>query len=428
MHNYRIFSWPCIKPNTARDVKLALPKRGVWLALLWLTLAQVCAAEDLPPPPSSNPSPDSSPLPDIIAKTYDLSVVKRSNSNKIYILNDKSDGIPAEGRMLLLKKDEEPIMALRVLKLYPDKKEIAAKWLRKYGEHHILENNDAFLAIEKVSDIIPPPPTPQDNADIKELEGQGSKASAVIPPPPPLPVTPATASAAPAVVDNPPPPPDGAKPAAATALPSDPDLDGGTPPANGDESDGKAAALLDSPSEKDKEDQEDETALSVEEVKEMDPFRHWLTAGFGWVRNSNNPSVGGSYLFSAGNLRYGITIAKRVMLDQKYAQDSFVLEAGFMLYKGLNYVTTGDAYTVVTGLAELRYNVMFGTGFGLFIYTSFLQSFVLSTVSATAAAVAALNSTQIGAGGGILFQIGPSWYTRVDIGFDQMNLNLVLRF
>jgi hypothetical protein len=29
---------------------------------------------------------------------------------------------------------------------------------------------------------------------------------------------------------------------------------------------------------------------------------------------------------------------------------------------------------------------------------------------------------------GLFFEMGPSWYTRVDLGLDSMTLNLLLRF
>jgi hypothetical protein len=405
-------SWICIKSNAASVVKRS---PSFWLGWGFLFLLfqifflirplysadvletpESFSGEPTPPktaPSSSNsPSPtpvnpalqtsdEEGPLPDIEAKTYDLKVVRRSNSNKIYLFEDLMDRKPTVGRILLMKKEQRPIMAFRVIRVYPDKKLVAAKRIKRYGRVHFLEDGDSYLAIEKISDVAPPAPTPQDRADLAEVE---SKQGLEI-------------------------------------LPFDPELDTATSPEELDE--GKTTEA-----EIDDEDHDPHLALTVEEPKIIDHFIHWLSGGFGYLRNNGPPAAGGSYYFSAGNLKYGISLGRMVILDQPKLQDSITLETGVYIYKSINFATQGDAYTVASFLGSLRYNLMFSEAFGMFFYAGVIQSRVLSSASAQDSVIASLSSTQPAAGAGLLLQVGPSWYTRIDLGIDSLGLALLLHY
>lgn len=95
----------------------------------------------------------------IEAASYDVKILARSNSNRLYLLDDLSGHQPYVGHILLLKnKLNEPVMALRVLKTYPEDKMIAAKQVKKYLNVINLEESQAYTVVEKISDIIPPHP------------------------------------------------------------------------------------------------------------------------------------------------------------------------------------------------------------------------------------------------------------------------------
>jgi hypothetical protein len=383
----RLSSWICIKSNAAKIVKLVLFRGSIRIVLLSLEISilspdLVFADEEKAKKPVSveSDAADYENLPEIEAKTYNLQVTRKSHSNKIYLFEDSTNRQPHVGRILLLKRDGEPIMAFRVLKNYTEKKLLAAKRIRRYKDVQSLNDGDSFLTIEKISDLAPPPPTAQDQADLKELEAkQGLKVSAY-----------------------------------------DEELDAGiSPPAV--------------PKEENQEDVESELdshlAISIEEPRIFDHNNHWLTAGFGYIRNSGPPSSNNSpYYFSSGNVRYGLTVGKMVLLDLPYVQDSVVVEGGAYLYKTLNFASQGDAYTIASFSGTVRYNFLFSESFGVFVYTGVVVGRVISSSSADESVIASLSSTLPAAGAGLLFQVGPGWFTRIEAGLDAIGLNLLLRF
>ena len=316
-------------------------------------------------------------LPNIEAKTLPVKIVRRSNSNKIYLIEDIKNRQPQVGRILLLKRDEEPFMAFRVLALYPEKQFIAAKRVRKYPGHRVLDDGESFTALEKVADLASLQTSAKDRADLKELE---------------------TA--------------EGLQPKH-----FDPELDSATSPAP------------ENP-EKDELQTTDDLndTLTIEEGSIIDHHRHWITLGFGYLRNNGPPANPTSFYFSAGNLRYAYNVGQRLFVNKPRLQDSLSIEGGVYLYKSLGFVVTTDSYTAMSFAATLRYNLMPSEGFGFFFYTGIIKGFVLAATQQQDSGLAALSSILPALGGGLLFQIGPQWYTRIDMGLDTIGLNLVLRF
>lgn len=348
----------------------------------------------------SEENSDETPVPDIEAKMFGIKVIRRSNSNKIYLFDDPDGHQPSPGKLILLRREDEPIMAFRVLKTYPEEKRIAAKRIKKYGKHRLLGNDETYLALEKTSEIAPALPTEQDRSELKDLE---SKESDKIPG---------------KITDE-------AKEKLGIQ-PFDKDLDAASsppPPKEKDSKDGSIEPL-------DLEDEEDShLAVAVEEVHPIDHNTQWLTAGFGFVRNRAPPSTGGYYYFSSGNLRYALNIGQMILMEKAHLQDSISLEGGFYLYKSIGFTPSqGDAYTVLSIIGNLRYNIFFSRRFGVFFYGGIIQNGIVSSSQSQDSARAALISTLPAFGTGLLFEVGPNWYTRADIGIDSISLNLVLRF
>lgn len=403
----------CIKANAKGLVKFASGRKGVrvgfygllLLGLVFLPRAFTLAAD---PDPSLSPTPGPSPtqvngeepLPEIEAKTYPLTVLRKSSSNKIYLFDDLEQKSPPAGRILLLKKGDEPAMAFRVLKNYGEKKMIAAKRIKKYNDIQKLQDGDSFTAIEKISDLVPPTPTAQDQSDLDELENQAGLNQAApnaSPSPDPVPTY-------------------------------DPDLDSANP-VESDTEETEENKKPDPVGEVDLgEDTDNQFGLTLEETRPIDHFNHWVTAGFGFVRNNGPPAKGGSYWFSSGNLRYGLTVGKMLFLDKINLQDSITVETGFYLYKSINFAVQGDAYTILSLPLVIRYNLLFSEKFGVFVYAGFNYNRVISNATGNGEVQAALTNVLPSGGGGLLFQLGPSWYTRVDLGIDTIGLNLLLKF
>lgn len=386
----------------------------LWGALLWiqptLLVADDAPTASTPSEPTASPSPNPSPsveppLPDIEARVFDVKVAKRSASTKTYLFDDVAGSEPPLGKILLLRRDSEQIMAFRVVKLYPEKKQFAAKRVRTYGFHRVIEPGSTFSALEKVGDVVIPPPTAQDKADLKELESKPGD----IPPPPPDAVPPAPATTPPPTAPGP----------EVQAFDSDLDAGNSPPPAGAVDSEN----AKDSPTVPD-DDEDDETShfgMAIEEVVPLDPNSQWLTATFAYFNN------GGSYFAGAG-MRYGLSLGKMLFLRKPRLQDSIVLEAGLFFYKITTFVSTGDSYSVMPLVGTARYNILFGENFGIFFYGGLVQNVVTSATNGTTAAQTALQTVLPAAGTGLLFRVGPSWESRVDLGYDMLGLGLILRF
>ena len=172
--------------------------------------------------------------------------------------------------------------------------------------------------------------------------------------------------------------------------------------------------------------EEDTSGLTVDEVFPIDTNRNWVTVEFAYLANYAAQS-GFSY-YSGGGLRYGLTLGKMIFLDHPHVQDSFAIEGSFFLYKILNYLNAGDAYTVVPLMATARYTIQFGESFGFFLYGGLVKSIVTSAVASTGPGLDSLNSILPAVGAGFLFGIGPHWDLRMDLGLDTLGAGLVLRF
>ena len=359
------------------------------LATSFLVLT-VLTQPALSAPPEEQILPDglSAELPPIEAETFEVQVAKRSKSDRIYLidLKDKTMAVPEVGRILLFRKEQktENVMAFRVLKNYEEKNQFAVRYVRLYGERQLLDDGAVFLAIKKIGDIIELPPiTPeeqiQDESDLKELEGEPG-----IPVKKPMP----------------------------EVVPYDPELDTGTSPPSDD--------FLEEESD------DGDQLISVDEIKPFDLDSHWLSAQFGYFRNTS--SNGSFAYYSGGGARYALSVGKMTFLKNASIQDSLSTEVGIFVYKILNYSGENDVYTLLPFHLTLRYNIFFGPAIGIFFYGGVAKNFVISAVQATDDSLTKLRSTLPAGGGGLLFQLGPKWLVRLDLGIDMTGLGLVLRF
>jgi len=361
-------------------------------------------AEDLPAPPpepSATPAAEPDALPPIEARSYDVTIQKRSSSKRTYLFENLAEVPPSEGRILLLKKNEKPIMAFRVLKRYEDRKQIVAKRVHRYGEIQVLEIGGSYNAIEKTADLKAEPlvQTAQDKADLNELEKAGGSEG--------LPDSPG-----------------GKAPNKADSF--DPELDAASSPKPAPDPAQADALGMKTLDEGDED--ESKIGISVEEVNPLDPNSQWLTAGFGYLTNYGaSPAF---QYYKAGGVRYGITLGQMLFLKRPHVQDSLVLEAGAYFYKAINVVgpSANDAYNVVPIIGTLRYNLLFGENFGIFIYGGLMKNFVVSSNMPDPTVLVNLASTLPAAGGGLLFRVGPGWDLRADLGFDFIGMSLLLRF
>ena len=324
-------------------------------------------------------------LPDIEAKAFRVEIHRRSDSLRVYLFKDPSTAITKVGRILLLKRDSENVMAFRVIKTYyPDKEQFAARKVRKYPNYSALDEGDQYLAIEKIADLFPYESIEeieQDQADLEELEEAEEDDEEELEVEP-LPIVQAY----------------------------DPELDAGTTPPPGDSRVNKVSDL---------------SSIMIEQVKPFETDSQLLSAQVGFLRNSNADGTFG--YFSGTGFRYGVNIARMIFLSNSKTQDSFALEGGLFVYKLLNWETANDAYTAIPLHLTVRYNVVFEKTFGLFFYLGVLRNEVVGG-SASETALSLLRNTQPAGGMGLMFQMGPKWFIRMDLGFDLATAGLSLRF
>ncbi len=328
-------------------------------------------------------SSDEAELPDILARTYNLTPTRRSRSNKIYIFQTSLHKLPKVGDLLLFKDSGKSAMAFRVLKNYPDQEIVAAKRVKKYKGYRILELDKTYLAIQKESDLSKAGLTEEDKDSLKELEGTLSGRF-------------------------------------------DDELDSGTTPSpetqtdvvkDQDEFDSDKASS-----------NETNSVIAPPEVVTFEPDKHWLTLGVGFLRTSGAQTLYNTTYFSAGSIRYGYNVGRLLYFRGHRAQDSLTIEGGFYMYKTINFVVLGDAYTVLSTAGMVRYNVFFSESFGIFAYAGVMKPYILSSSQAQDSAIQVLTNILPVFGAGFFFQLGPGWFTRADIGYESIALNLVLRF
>jgi len=358
----------------------ALVKAAALAILLGCVLSPLAQAKSEDLDPKSQISPEElENLPEIRARAYKLKVARRSNSNRVYLFEDIENAHPKIGRILLLKKAGEPVMAFRLIKLYEDKKQVAGKRVRRYKGYKQLRAGDTYQGYEKVGDVAILPHTAQDKADLKELEGGGNAPS------------------------------------------FDSELDSKTDTDEGEEKTADPSLM-----EEDEEDVDRWLSLTAEEVFPIDTTYHGLTAQFGYLRNFDVESLG-TY-FAGGGIRYGLTLGRMLFLRKSNIQDTITVEGGVFLYKVLNYRGSGDSFTVLPLIGTVRYNLLLGENFTLFGYGGYMKNRVIQNGTEDLESAAILSSGMPAIGGGIMFRAGPHWHIRIDAGLDMIGAGLVLRF
>ncbi|MBC7693392.1 MAG: hypothetical protein H7222_16625 [Methylotenera sp.] len=381
-------------------------------------------------------------LPLIEAKTYNVVVLRHSRSGKIYLFDKKAEELPNVGRILLLKNGIEPIMAFRVMMSKSEKTQFAAKRVRLY-KLEALPDNASYLAVEKIADYIPPPPTAQDQADLKELERPLSVQPPVAPPaaanPAPLPnANPALTAVAPPIAVAPAPQPSALPveiPVAAAAKPPGPRVSPVIGPVAGavDTTKQDLKANLEPGDEEqakvNPEDESDPEAGQEIVDEDFNPNEHnknWLTAQMGAFRNYQD--VPKTRLLAGGGFRYGYDVAHTLYFKTSGKHDSLTLEGGLFLYKMVGYFNAGDAFTVLPLIGTARYNLFFGSSFGVFFYAGLMRNFILSQVNANDNQLAAIDSIIPAVGTGVIYEFGPHWNARFDLGYDTISAGVMIRF
>ncbi|MEK7689684.1 MAG: hypothetical protein AAB425_01545, partial [Bdellovibrionota bacterium] len=267
------------------------------------------------------PPTEEGDLPRIEAREFPVTGLKMSQSQRVYLFDYGQDAEPKPGRLLLLSEAGRPIMAFRVIKTYKEKRQFAAKRIRRYRGIETIELNKPFDALEKLSDIVPPP-SMQDQKDLMELEGRKE-----------------------------------------TDTLYDPRVDQLDLPAGAQ---GVDVTSLDDV------DENVDFGLSVQELFQLDHYVQGFGLEAGYYRNT---SAGGALTFYRGlGFRYSLTPIHMMFLRRPRLQDSLGIEIGSAVYKKLGYVSgRNDSYTVMPSEAVLRYSFLIGENLSIFLYGGILK-------------------------------------------------------
>lgn len=381
-------------------------------------------------------------LPPIEARSYDIVIARRSSSQRVYLFDNPSGREPQVGRILILKRgegeDRHNVMAFRIVRVYPEKKQFAVRRLRWYLHYRVLDPGMSFLAVEKKGDLKIPALSTEDIEDLNEVEG-GRNIPGVI-----------DADTDPS--RNPHshlnrnlklnPYDEGVDINGVRIKKYDPMLDAGDipPPVDGLSDAAKSDAgtrndkVQDESRDIDDEvfdlmDGDDDEALSgIDEIRAFEPHHHSLSAELGAIRN-NGPN-GSSGVFKSPLFRYSFNPTNTLFVRSATVQDSFTVEIALGGYNVTNFSapTAGDSYTVFFAGPAARYNLFITENIGFFLYGGIIRNWLIASNNASEPHRASLSSLIPAGGGGVLLKIGPSWFVRVNAGYDGLTGGIALRF
>lgn len=332
--------------------------------------------------------------PEIEVKKYGVTIVRKSPSGRVYLIDSPTGAHPAPGTLIMLRDGETNLMSLRVLKTYYEDGDLfAARTVHNYVGAASVSPGIDVLAMEKLRDIEyveVPVSTPYARTESAPLASEPGTQSEE-----PLP----------------------------EVLAFDPELDPASSPMpdpflNSEEMDASFAAPH---------------RISVTDIEELDPYKHWLSAGvalFTTILPTGTTSAAVS--FSGGpQVQYAYSIGKELFLNRPKVQDSLEAEGslGFFSRKNLASASTHDLYSVLVPGAQLRYSLKFSPNFSIYFHAGALMTFLVNAQNGSPAITTKLRNQIIPAiGGGAFFRIGPKWFIRVHAGFESFQGCLALRF
>lgn len=342
----------------------------------------------------------STPLPEIDAQRFDAKAIEKSKSGRIYLFESKVV-LPKTGSLILVYNHDKPAMAFRVLKNDSLKRQFVGKRVRRYDETSELTLGDSFSAIEKLADVLPPPPSvaPTDTAANEDLD-EGAPKPLATPAPTPV-ATPAP---------TPEPTPEMPPPAAEDA-----------------ELDSSSVAALNKIDESDTSTDEEEMGpLEVEESTRINPFNNIFSVGAGYFGNSANFSF--SPILETGmSVSYYHTILHDVFISKKSPQDAIGLEFGAIYYRVVNRDGGNDIYTMLPFYATLLYQLHLSPTFSFNLYGGLQYDYMVSAVN-PGPSLPVLQGPQADIGIGFFYGFGPQWLLRADIGWDRITAGICIKW
>lgn len=370
-------------------------------------------------------------MPKIEARTFEVTVLKRSKSKRVYLFEDGVDERPRVGRVVLLKRGFEPVMGVRVLKVYAEKRQFAARKVREYGALKDLEPSEKYTAVEKLSDILLVPA--QVKPEELEEESPGPEEGIV----PPSYLTPKDSMKSYASENQ----GEVVAPGASVneqssrdsfseqdridmrELEYDHELDAETSPPPTRKNPETGEEMLD-PVGEEPPPSDGQMGLMVD-----DPSAHLMPSysvafTLGYIRNSD--PAGSFAYYTTGGVRLGLLFQKMPWMKGRKVQDA--IYADFSLFGYRPFFSVTDYHTIIPMGAQLRYQIFLSETLSVFCYGGLYYNFDLPGSDASTETQAMLSGILPAGGAGIVYRIGPNWDVRFDFGLDYVGGGLMLSF
>jgi hypothetical protein len=382
----------------------------------------------------------------IEAHEFESTPVQKSKTGRVYLFKTEAGDLPKTGNLILIQVNGKPAMAFRVLRNDPVNQEYIATRVRRYDQTGELKINEHYHSVEKVADLLAPPPQVQKVYDANAKPEMGTQwadqkapQTATTPDSAPAPVPMmgsdsagnaeapvATESAIPADQNTPP-------MANAAATPSTPakhldvnvyddELDSTTSPRD----------LKKESEDEDEDAATDSTGLpktqyEVDEAQRFEKYKHMATFGVGYFKNMskfsfNNASNGG--LSGA----YSWITDRDVYAHARNLQDDMRFEVGFEYYSLDNANNANDNYNLLPVYGQYVYNLHVSDTTTFDAYAGLQYNLIMSSQNAQSSTYSNLSGIQINLGVGILYNLGPQWYLRADIGLDRVGAGLCIKW
>ncbi len=356
-------------------------------------------------------------LPDIDTHQFGATPIQKSDSGRIYLFETAAQDIPKTGNLVMVQAQKKPVMAFRVLKTDPANSQFIGKRVRRYDQVGELTLKHSYNCIEKISDLVAAPPGITE-APIPEAAPPPSPNEGMPPPPGAPPQSMAPPASQDDELDAKPEKRSGGK---LDVNDFDDELDTSTSPVN-------QKKKVDDEFTDEDENANTKSAFEIDEAHRISPFRNMITVQIGQYKNMSNFSLGNGEGESGMGVFYSRAFAQDVFVMARAPQDALSLEMGFEYYRRINFDQANDSYTLVPLIGALRYDLHFTSSISMFGLFGFQYNWISGSVNPSDATIAKIQGPQPDLGIGALFNIGPQWYVRLDLGLDRMAIGLCVKW
>jgi hypothetical protein len=166
---------------------------------------------------------------------------------------------------------------------------------------------------------------------------------------------------------------------------------------------------------------------AIEEHEVLIKYPHMAGITVGSYRNISNfqwPGVNSNGF----TLYYNEIVDKGVWFQGYAPQDSLSIEGGLGYYSRMNLTGLNDSYDVLPIRAEVLYTLQLNPTFAVLANVGAQFNWVISSDNASSEGLGQISGFQPNLDVGFLYNIGPQWYLRGDLGLDRIGIGLAVKW